>query len=375
MKKVTKNVFFGGVFGVALLAAAVASLSASSDTYIPFLSQTETGKTTPAELGQYQQLDCASIGYDIAQAQLALSSETLASTQNIQLVFGTVSGKGAWDKLKRREIARSETVSYSPSSLSFVTFSFPTPVDVDKLCPSSDGMAYMRLEGVEDTGVFIHGSLADAYAGPLYNCVLDNGMPCTGTIIDMAFVFSTLANNAPVIDEVLPIEAVEGEPLAFTLTATDPDGDSVTWGSGNLPEGAELNAETGEFSWTPGSDQVKDYKVTFVATDDGGPVEESSSITVFIHVVEVETPVETNELLEDTVVSLELDTNVENSYLANIKNVEDFIEKEQYQAAENQLNAIVNKLDGDLKKELITQDEYDTVLAKVNELLAKITVE
>ena len=375
MNKVSKNVFFGGVFGVALLAVAVAGLSASDDNLIPFLSQTDTSKTTSAELGQYQQLDCGSLDYDIARAQLALSSENLASPQSVQLVFGSVSGKGAWDKLKRREVARSETVTYAPSSLSYVAFSFPTPIDMSKLCPTSDDMAYMRLEGVEETGVFIHGSLKDAYAGPLYNCVLDNGLPCTGTIIDMAFVFSTLPNNAPVIDEVLPLEAVEGEPFTFTLTATDPDGDSIAWGSGNLPEGAVLDASTGVFSWTPGSDQVKDYKVTFVATDDGGPVEESSSVTVFIHVVEVVTPTETNDLLEDTVVSLELDTNVENSYLANTKNIEGFIEKGQYQAAESQLNAIVKKLDGDLKRELITQSEYDTVLAKVEELLEKVTTE
>jgi hypothetical protein len=232
-------------------------------------------------------------------------------------------------------------------------------------------MAYMRLESdVSSEGsIYIHGSVGDAYAGPLYSCVLDNGLPCTGTIIDMAFSLLTLPNTPPEIQIAGSFEAAEATELTFTLSATDAEGDNVTWGSGNLPEGATLDPVTGIFAWTPGSEQVQDYKITFVATDDGGPTQESSSVTVFVSVTEVETPPESNELLEETIIALELPKNVENSYIANVQNVETFIEREQTQAATQQLEALKKKIEQDLKKELITESQYNELLKEINQTL------
>jgi hypothetical protein len=43
-----------------------------------------------------------------------------------------------------------------------------------------------------------------------------------------------------------------GEPLSFTLSATDPDaGDTLTFAATGLPSGATLDPATGAFSWTP----------------------------------------------------------------------------------------------------------------------------
>lgn len=373
MKMSKKYVFYGGMFGVALATVALAGIGTTSGTgAIAFVAQTDTSKTTAAELGQYQQLDCKTVTYDIAEAQLALSGPALASAQNVQLVLGQVNGKGTWDKLKRREVGRSASVRFNSKELEMVTFTFNPPVKASTLCPNPTDMAYLRLDGVSGPGMYIHGSLKDSYAGPLFNCVLDSGLPCTGTIIDMAFSLLTLPNNPPVIDEVSAKEVKEMETLTFTLRATDPDGGSVTWGSGNLPEGATLNSATGEFSWTPTSDQVQDYKITFVATDDGGPIQESSSVTVFVSVVNVDTTSEDNQLLMDTVISLTLENSVENSYLAHLKNVETFIERGQVQAAQNQLEIFIKKADEDLAHALITQEQHDTLVKKANDLLRKM---
>lgn len=374
MRMSKKYVFYGGVFGLALTAVALAGIGTVSEAgTIAFIAQTDTSKTSAAELGQYQQLDCRTITYDIAQAQLALSGPGLTGAQNVQLVLGQVNGKGVWDKLRKREVGRSASVRFNSSELETVTFTFDPPVKADTLCPSPSDMAYLRLEGVTGTGMYIHGSLKDVYAGPLFNCVLDSGLPCTGTIIDVAFSLLTLPNNPPVIEAVSDKEVRELETLTFKLNATDSDGDAVTWGSGNLPEGATLDTLTGDFSWTPTSDQVKDYKVTFVATDDGGPIEESSSITVFIRVVDVDTLPEDNKLLADTVISLALENNVENSYLAHVKNVETFIEREQLEAAGNQLKIFIKKVEEDLNAGLITQEQYNALINKANELLGKLS--
>jgi hypothetical protein len=373
MQLLSRYVFFGGAFGIALVTLVIAGIGTSEAGTIAFLSQTDTSKTTPAELGQYQQLNCKTIEYDIKEAQLALSGLALSSTQNIQLVFGRISGKGDWEKLKKTEVGRSETVRFSSDSLDFVTFSFPSSIKAGILCPTQEDMAYMRLEGVNGTGLLIHGSAVDTYAGPLYNCVLDNGLPCTGTIIDMAFAFFTTPNNPPIIDAVLEKQVVELETLQFVLTVNDPDGDTVTWGSGNLPEGAVLDTETGEFTWTPTSDQVKDYKITFVATDDGGPIQESSSITVFVRVLNIETVVESNELLADTVIALGLENNISNSYIANTKNIETFLEKDQYTAVRNQLDVFTKKIEQDFEKGTITEEQYNTLLVEINEVYKRIS--
>ena len=50
----------------------------------------------------------------------------------------------------------------------------------------------------------------------------------------------------------------------------DPNGDTLTYSSPNLPEGATLDPGTGLFSWTPGLYQGGQYWITITATDSTG---------------------------------------------------------------------------------------------------------
>ena len=43
------------------------------------------------------------------------------------------------------------------------------------------------------------------------------------------------------------------------LTATDPDGDRLTWSTSNLPRGATLSADSGRLVWTPDFGQAGTY--------------------------------------------------------------------------------------------------------------------
>ena len=65
----------------------------------------------------------------------------------------------------------------------------------------------------------------------------------------------------------------EGVLLAFSVSATDPDGGTVQLRASNLPTGAtfvdNLN-NTGSFSWTPASDQSGNYMTLFTADDMSG---------------------------------------------------------------------------------------------------------
>ncbi|WP_367343404.1 putative Ig domain-containing protein [Methanomethylovorans sp.] len=68
----------------------------------------------------------------------------------------------------------------------------------------------------------------------------------------------------------------ENQLLSFNISATDEDGDIITYSAEALPEGAELNSETGDFSWTPTA--AGSYVVTFIAESNG--LNDSQTITI-----------------------------------------------------------------------------------------------
>lgn len=87
--------------------------------------------------------------------------------------------------------------------------------------------------------------------------------------VDMGYHYPL--NRAPALIDQPDTSVAENEYLTFTLSASDPDGDSVVFLSPNLPAGAALNGETGTFEWTPDYEQAGIHTLTFVATDNGTP--------------------------------------------------------------------------------------------------------
>jgi hypothetical protein len=90
-------------------------------------------------------------------------------------------------------------------------------------------------------------------------------------------------NNPPVLAPVGDRKVSDGEAVSFTLKATDPDNDTLTFSAMGMPTGATLNPSTGAFSWTPSRMQLGNYRITFSVTDPGGL---SDSHTVTISVLE-----------------------------------------------------------------------------------------
>ncbi|MEW6427388.1 MAG: putative Ig domain-containing protein [Thermodesulfobacteriota bacterium] len=92
----------------------------------------------------------------------------------------------------------------------------------------------------------------------------------------------TNTNRSPVLDPIGAKSASENVPLQVSVTATDPDGDTVTLSATGLPAGAIFDASTGVFSWTPpfGASSGSPYSVTFNATDGAAQVSETVAITV-----------------------------------------------------------------------------------------------
>lgn len=117
---------------------------------------------------------------------------------------------------------------------------------------------------------------ADATSGTL-TLEVDNGSPCgTGATSDLSINI-----NVPNEDPVLTVDAsatsgIEGDVIVFTWSATDPNGDNVTF-TVDL-EGSAVSGTASPYSWTatPGS-----HTLTVEANDgNGGVVTETVTVTI-----------------------------------------------------------------------------------------------
>ncbi|MBX9639797.1 MAG: putative Ig domain-containing protein, partial [Mycobacteriaceae bacterium] len=93
-------------------------------------------------------------------------------------------------------------------------------------------------------------------------------------------------NVAPVLQGIPDRTVRQGDPLRFTLHATDPDSTTLRFSSPNLPLGATLNPITGVFEWTPPYDKAGPAQIKFVVSDGSATGER----TVVVNVVNVNAP-------------------------------------------------------------------------------------
>ncbi len=93
---------------------------------------------------------------------------------------------------------------------------------------------------------------------------------------------ATSTNQPPVLTTIGDKYVNEGQLLEFTVSATDPDEDDLTYSVSNLPPGANFTSSTGNFSWTPTEDQSGIYpNICFVVSD--GTLTDSECISITVH--------------------------------------------------------------------------------------------
>jgi len=102
-------------------------------------------------------------------------------------------------------------------------------------------------------------------------------------------------NRAPVLEEIGDKLANENSLLAFTISATDPDGDALIYSASNLPPGATFDPSTRRFTWTPAFGQAGIYHdVHFEVTD--GELNDFENITIIVKGALVEISIEPNNV-------------------------------------------------------------------------------
>ncbi len=108
-------------------------------------------------------------------------------------------------------------------------------------------------------------------------------------------------NSPPVLNPIGNKIVDEGNLLEFTVTAADPDGDTLSYSVDNLPTGSNFDPQTQLFSWTPEFNQSGSYQVVFIVTDSGLP-SQSDSETITITVINVNRAPEADARPDQTIV-------------------------------------------------------------------------
>ena len=92
-------------------------------------------------------------------------------------------------------------------------------------------------------------------------------------------------NQTPVLTPIGSRTVQVGQPLTFTLSATDGDepANVLTFSATGLPTGATFDPTTRTFTWTPTAGQVGDKTLTFTVQDEGTPqLSDSETITISV---------------------------------------------------------------------------------------------
>jgi hypothetical protein len=84
-----------------------------------------------------------------------------------------------------------------------------------------------------------------------------------------AIVVSAAPNRPPTISGTPPTAVMQGTAYSFTPTASDPDGDTLTFSIANAPTWASFNTSTGRLTGTPGAQHVGTTTGIVISVDDG----------------------------------------------------------------------------------------------------------
>ena len=96
----------------------------------------------------------------------------------------------------------------------------------------------------------------------------DQSVTVSATFHGVAVQASVTLTPAPPVLKVPGLQTiVPGGQVAFTVSATDPAGLTVTLSVANLPPDSSFNPNTGVFNWTPTTSQVGQYSVAFTASN------------------------------------------------------------------------------------------------------------
>jgi Putative Ig domain. len=140
------------------------------------------------------------------------------------------------------------------------------------------GSGTISQAGVMATVDMVAGSESGVLELELANVVLSDvsSNPAAYT----ASYATVLVDTAPEFTSITTKSVEEGQRLSFTASATDADGDPLTYTATSLPSGASFDAGTATFSWTPSEGNAGSYEAVFEVTD--GYLTDTVSVSITV---------------------------------------------------------------------------------------------
>lgn len=189
----------------------------------------------------------------------------LSDSENITITVNNVDREPVLSPIGSKEVNENELLSFTISatdldmdSISYLAMNLPYGAGLNNVTGE-----FNWVPTYSDSGVYDIQFVANA-----------NGLMKSENVV----ITVNNIDRAPQFADIGDKVADENQLLSFNISATDEDGDIVTYSAVTLPEGAELNSETGDFSWTPAVSGS--YVVTFVAESNG--LSDSQTITIDI---------------------------------------------------------------------------------------------
>ena len=105
--------------------------------------------------------------------------------------------------------------------------------------------------------------------------------------------------------------------MQFTVSATDVDGNTLTYSASDLPSGATFNTSTESFSWTPVNAGVN--SITFTVSD--GNLSASQNVTIDVEAASIITSASTPSPTQTTTESHAPAWDVNGDHVCNILDV------------------------------------------------------
>ncbi len=197
----------------------------------------------------------------------------LAANETITITVTNVNGAPVLDAIGNKTVAENALLTFVISA---------TDADGDTLTYAATGLPTGATFTPATRTFSWTPTFAQSGSYPVTFTATDNGTPVLSDS-EAITITVTNTNRAPTLTAIGNKTVAENALLTFTISATDADGDTLTYSASGLPTGATFNPGTRTFSWTPSYTQSGSYPVTFTATDNGTPVlsaNETITITV-----------------------------------------------------------------------------------------------